>query len=468
MISNEKIKSIYLIAICGTGMASLAGLLQKSGYRVTGSDSNIYPPMSTLLESTGIDIKPGYRRENITDGIDKVVIGNAVSKDNEEVLAVLEKGIPYISFPEAIQKFYLQNRKSLVVAGTHGKTTTTAMLSWVLHSAERKPGFMVGGWMKNFDGNHAIPEGEFFVSEGDEYDTAFFDKGPKFLHYSPFASILTGVEFDHADIFRDLDHIKDSFRKFVNIIHPDGFLLTAFSDAHAKDVLTGSSCEVETYGFSSSADWVAEDYKFKNGEGHFTLSHKNSKIATFHLPMIGRHNVENAIAVAAMGIKLGLTAQEVQKGFVTFEGIKRRQEIVGVKNGVTVIDDFAHHPTAVKLTLEAVQEAYPGQRLWAVFEPRSATCRRKIFEDKLPQSFATADRVIIADLFAPSKIPLEDRLDPKRVVESINENGGNAFFIPEVGALVDKMAGECRPQDIFLIMSSGGFSGIHQKLLDRL
>ena len=241
MISNEKTKSIYLIAICGTGMASLAGLLQKSGYRVTGSDANIYPPMSTLLESAGIDIKSGYQRKNITDDIDKVVIGNAVSKDNEEVLAVQEQGIPYISFPEAIQKFYLENRKSLVVAGTHGKTTTTALLSWVLHSAERDPGFMVGGWMKNFDGNHAIPKGEFFVSEGDEYDTAFFDKGPKFLHYSPFASILTGVEFDHADIYRDLDHIKDSFRKFVNIIHPDGFLLTAFSDEHAKDVLAGAS-----------------------------------------------------------------------------------------------------------------------------------------------------------------------------------------------------------------------------------
>ena len=468
MISNEKTKSIYLIAICGTGMASLAGLLQKSGYRVTGSDANIYPPMSTLLESAGIDIKSGYQRENITDDIDKVVIGNAVSKDNEEVLAVQEQGIPYISFPEAIQKFYLENRKSLVVAGTHGKTTTTALLSWVLHSAERDPGFMVGGWMKNFDGNHAIPKGEFFVSEGDEYDTAFFDKGPKFLHYSPFASILTGVEFDHADIYRDLDHIKDSFRKFVNIIHPDGFLLTAFSDEHAKDVLAGASCEVETYGFSPSADWVADDYKFENGEGHFTLSHKAATIATFHLPMIGRHNIENATAVAAMGIKLGLTAQEVQKGFATFKGIKRRQEIVGIKNDVTVIDDFAHHPTAIKLTLEAVREAYPGQRLWAVFEPRSATCRRKIFENRMPQSFTPADRVIIAGLFAPDKIPPEDRLDPKRVVECINENRGDAFFIPEVDALVDKMADECRPKDVFLIMSSGGFSGIHQKLFDRL
>ena len=468
MASNEKIKSIYLIAICGTGMASLAGLLQKSGYRVTGSDSNIYPPMSTLLKSSGIDVKPGYQRKNITDNIDQVVIGNAVSKDNQEVLAVQEKGIPYISFPEAIKKFYLENQKSLVIAGTHGKTTITALLSWVLYSAKRKPGFMVGGWMENFASNHAIPQGEFFVSEGDEYDTAFFDKGPKFLHYSPFASILTGIEFDHADIYRDLEHIKGSFREFVNIIHSDGFLLAAFSDEHAKDVLAGASCRIETYGFAPSADWVADDYKFEDGKGYFALIHHGAKVANFELPMIGRHNIENATSVAAMGLKLGLTTQEVQKGFQTFKGIKRRQEVVGVKNGVTVIDDFAHHPTAIQLTLEAVQEAYPGRRIWAIFEPRSATCKRKVFEDRLPKSFTPANRVIIADLFAPDKIALEDRLDPKLVVERINDDGGDAYFIPEIETLVDKLAVECRPQDVLLIMSSGGFSGIHQKLLDRL
>ena len=468
MVSNEKIKSIYLIAICGTGMASLAGLLQKSGYQVTGSDANIYPPMSTLLKSSGIDIKPGYQRENITNDINQVIIGNAVSKDNQEVLAVQEKGIPYISFPEAIKKFYLENQKSLVITGTHGKTTTTALLSWVLHSAKRKPGFMVGGWMKNFDGNHAISEGEFFVSEGDEYDTAFFDKGPKFLHYSPFASILTGIEFDHADIYRDLEHIKDSFRKFVNIIHPSGFLLAAFSDKNAKDILTNASCPVETYGFSSSADWVIDNYKFVEGKGCFTLLHHGVKIANFHLPMIGRHNIENATSVAAMSLKLGLTTQEIQKGFQTFKGIKRRQEVIGVKNEVTVIDDFAHHPTAIRLTLEAVREAYPEQRIWAIFEPRSATCRRKVFEDRLPKSFTPADQVIIAGLFAPDKINPEDRLDPELVVEHINKDGGNAYFIPDIETLVDKLIIECRPKDVLLIMSSGGFSGIHQKLITRL
>ena len=468
MVSNKKIKSIYLIAICGTGMASLAGLLQKSGYLVTGSDANIYPPMSTLLKSSGIDIKSGYQRNNITADIDQVIVGNAVSKDNPEVLAVQEKGIPYISFPEAIKKFYLKNQKSLVVTGTHGKTTTTALLSWVLHSAKRKPGFMVGGWMKNFDGNHAIPEGEFFVSEGDEYDTAFFDKGPKFLHYSPFASILTGIEFDHADIYRDLDHIKNSFRKFVNIIHPSGFLLAAFSDKNVQDVLADASCQVETYGFSSSADWVIGDYKFVSGKGYFTLSHQNVNVANFNLPMIGRHNIQNATSVAVMGLKLGLTTQEIQEGFHTFKGIKRRQEVLGVKNGVTVIDDFAHHPTAIRLTLEAVQEAYPKQRIWAVFEPRSATCKRKVFEDRLPKSFTPADLVIIADLFAPDKIDPKDRLNPELVVENINNDGGDAYFIPDTEALINKLITECRPKDVLLIMSSGGFSGIHQKLITRL
>ena len=449
-------------------MASLAGLLQKSGYLVTGSDANIYPPMSTLLKSSGIDIKSGYQRNNITADIDQVIVGNAVSKDNPEVLAVQEKGIPYISFPEAIKKFYLKNQKSLVVTGTHGKTTTTALLSWVLHSAKRKPGFMVGGWMKNFDGNHAIPEGEFFVSEGDEYDTAFFDKGPKFLHYSPFASILTGIEFDHADIYRDLDHIKNSFRKFVNIIHPSGFLLAAFSDKNVQDVLADASCQVETYGFSSSADWVIGDYKFVSGKGYFTLSHQNVNVANFNLPMIGRHNIQNATSVAVMGLKLGLTTQEIQEGFHTFKGIKRRQEVLGVKNGVTVIDDFAHHPTAIQLTLEGIKEAYPGQRIWAIFEPRSATCKRKVFEDRLPKSFTPADLVIIADLFAPDKIDPKDRLNPELVVENINNDGGDAYFIPDTEALINKLITECRPKDVLLIMSSGGFSGIHQKLIARL
>jgi len=467
-MNSKEIKNIYIIAICGTGMASLAGLLQKAGYRVTGSDANVYPPMSTLLENAGIAIKPGYKKENITGGIDLVIVGNAVSKDNEEVLAVLAAGLPYISMPQALSRFFLEGRKSLVVTGTHGKTTTSAMLSWVFEACGQKPGFMVGGWLKNFDTNHKLPEGDWFVTEGDEYDTAFFDKGPKFLHYRPYAAILTSIEFDHADIYRDLDHIKESFRKFMKIIDPKGFLLVEFSDKNTKDVITEAQCEVESYGFSKQADWQVADYRFADGHGQFTLKHHGKEVGRFHLPMIGRHNILNSAAVTALALKCGLSAEAVADGLKSFKGIKRRQEVVGEKNGVTVIDDFAHHPTAIHLTLEGAKDAWPGHRIWAVFEPRSATSRRKTFEDSLPESFRLADRTIIAGLFAPDKLQEEERLDPKQVVATIKGKGREAHFFPTVEEIVTFIAKHQQPGDVVMIMSSGGFDGIHQKLLDRL
>ena len=467
-MNSKEIKNIYIIAICGTGMASLAGLLKEAGYRVTGSDTNVYPPMSTLLENAGIEIKPGYKKENITGGIDLVVVGNAVSKDNEEVLAVQTADIPYISMPQALSRFFLERRKSLVVTGTHGKTTTSAMLSWVFEACGQKPGFMVGGWLKNFDTNHKLPQSDWFITEGDEYDTAFFDKGPKFLHYRPYAAILTGIEFDHADIFRDLDHIKEAFRKFMKIIDPKGFLLVEFSDKNTKDVINQAPCEVETYGFSDQADWQVADYRFEDGYGQFTLNHHGKEVGQFHLPMIGRHNILNSAAVTAMALKCGLSADAVAEGLKNFKGIKRRQEVVGEKNGVTVIDDFAHHPTAIHLTLEGAKDAWPGQRIWAVFEPRSATSRRKVFEESLPESFRLADQTIIADLFAPEKVKEEERLDPQKVVATIRAKGREARFFPTVEAIIDFIAEHQQPGDVVMIMSSGGFDGIHQRLLDRL
>jgi len=467
-MNPKEIKNIYIIAICGTGMASLAGLLKKAGYHVTGSDANVYPPMSTLLENAGIAIKPGYKKENITGGIDLVIVGNAVSKDHEEVLAVQAAGIPYISMPQALSRFFLEGRKSLVVTGTHGKTTTSAMLSWVFEACGQKPGFMVGGWLKNFDTNHKLPQGDWFITEGDEYDTAFFDKGPKFLHYRPYAAILTSIEFDHADIYRDLDHIKESFRKFMEIIDPKGFLLVEFSDKNTKDVINKAQCEVESYGFSDQADWQVAGYRFADGHGQFTLNHQGKEVGRFHLPMIGRHNILNSAAVAALALKCGLSAEAVADGLKSFKGIKRRQEIVGEKNGVTVIDDFAHHPTAIHLTLEGAKDAWPGHRIWAVFEPRSATSRRKTFENSLPESFKLADQTIIAGLFAPEKLQEEERLDPKQVVEAIRAQGREAHFLPTVDAIIDYIAEHQQPGDVVMIMSSGGFDGIHQKLLDRL
>ena len=465
-MESKDIKNIYLIAICGTGMAALAGLLKKAGHNVTGSDANIYPPMSTLLSNAGIKIFPGYKKENISKDIDLVIVGNAVSKKNEEVQAVLDAGISYTSFPAALSQFFLEGRKSLVVTGTHGKTTTTSLLSWVLESAQRKPGFMVGGWLKNFDTNHQVPVGDYFVTEGDEYDSAFFDKGPKFLHYRPDASILTGIEFDHADIFSDLDQIKQVFRDYVKLIK--GIILVKSDDENIRNVLPSASCKVETYGFDEKADWRIEDYRFEKGCGHFSLSFKNKKQADFQLAMIGRHNVENAAAVAALCLNLGLTADEINVGFQTFKGIKRRQEIVGEKSGVTVIDDFAHHPTAIDLTINAVKEAYLGQRVWAVFEPRSATSRRKVFEDSFPKSFLKADRVIFAGLFAPEKIKDEERLDVQAVIASINNMGGVAEYIPQVDDIVDFITKNAKSEDVILVMSSGGFDGIHRKILERL
>ena len=464
----KDISKIYIIAICGTGMASLAGLLKEAGYDVTGSDNNVYPPMSTLLADLDIPVHSGFKREHVNADIDLVIVGNAVSKTNEEVQAMLEQNIPYTSFPEALNRFFLGDRKSLVVAGTHGKTTTTSLLSWVLHDCGAKPGFMVGGWLKNFDRNYRVPEGDVFVTEGDEYDTAFFDKGSKFLHYRPHAAILTGVEFDHADIFRDLDHMKSSFRKFVEIIDPKGFLLVRSPDPIADTVLDKARCSVERYGFSPDADWCAQDYSQDGGIGRFDLVHRGRKVGTVRLPMMGRHNAENAVAVAAIAIRLGLPAEKVCAAFSGFAGIKRRQEIVGEKNGVVVIDDFAHHPTAIALTLEAVKQAYPGGRVFGVFEPRSATSRRNVFQDQFPASFSAADEVVIAGLFAPEKIDPADRLDPDKVVADIEAQGGRAHHIPDVGAIVDHVVANARPKDVVLVMSSGGFAGIHQKLLNRL
>lgn len=467
-MNSQDIKKIYIIAICGTGMASLAGLLKESGHQVTGSDANIYPPMSTLLADLKIPVKPGFKRENITNDIDLVIVGNAVSKSNEEVQAVLDAGIPYTSFPEALARFFLEGRKSLVVTGTHGKTTTTALLSWVLHACGKNPGFMVGGWLNNFDRNYRVPIGDYFVTEGDEYDTAFFDKGPKFLHYRPLAAILTGIEFDHADIYDDLDHFKSAFRKFVEIIDPGGFLLVNSADDNSKDILNHASCPVETYGLTPSADWSGGAYRFEAGVGCFTLSHKGQQVGTIKLPMIGRHNVENTIAVAAVAIRLGIPADDVCQSFSSFKGIKRRQEVVGEKNGVTVLDDFAHHPTAIGLTIEGVKEAYPEGRVFAVFEPRSATSRRNVFQEIFPPSFSEADETIIAKPYSQDNIPPEERLDPERLVKDITRSGGKGHYIPEVEDIVEHIGKNSRAGDVVLVMSSGGFSGIHKKLLERL
>src|SRR3990167_7169900 len=372
---------VYLIAICGVGMASLAGLLQSQGYRVRGSDQNSYPPMSTYLGRFGIEVLAGYSVKHLVRRPDLVVIGNAVSRNNPEVQSVLDLGIPYLSFPQALGRFLIGSKRSIVVVGTHGKTTTTALLAWVLAKVGWDPSFFVGGIPLNFDTGFRYGEGGWVVLEGDEYDSAFFDKGPKFLHYRPEKVILTSVEFDHADIYRDLEHLKAAFRSLVELIPSSGSLLVCNEYAAALEVAAAARCPAIFYGEGARRDWEARNVCVREGRSLFEPRYKGISEGTVEIPLMGRHNVNNAMAVYAMARELGIDRAALRGALASFSGVKRRQEVKGEVNGITVIDDFAHHPTAVKETVEAVRAAYPGRKLWAIFEPRSNTEERRVGEE---------------------------------------------------------------------------------------
>ena len=460
---------IHLIAVCGVGMASLAGLLQSRGYRVTGSDQNVYPPMSTYLAQIGIEVQPGFAAGHLSPRPDLVVIGNAVPRSNPEAQEVLEQNIPYVSFPQALGQFLIGARRSLVVAGTHGKTTTTALAAWVLTSAGLEPGFFVGGVPVNFGSGWKVGAGDHVVIEGDEYDTAFFDKGPKFLHYRPHHVILTGVEFDHADIYRDLDHVKSAFVRLMEII-PRGGLLILCRDYPAADEIAGAACcQLVTYG-DGDADWQARNPEYHEGRTCFEPCYRGKPEGKIEVGLIGGHNVKNALAVYAAGRAMGFDGAKLRDGFLTFTGVKRRQEIRGQRRGVLVMDDFAHHPTAVRGTIDAVQAAYRGRRLWAVFEPRSNTSKRKIFEQEFAAALAPADRILVADVHQPEKIPDGERLSVDNVVRRINllsgsERAGHAASGAEIATII---ARDSRPGDVVLVMSNGGFDNVHDKILQAL
>jgi UDP-N-acetylmuramate: L-alanyl-gamma-D-glutamyl-meso-diaminopimelate ligase len=459
---------VHLVAICGVGMASLAGLLQSAGYRVTGSDQNVYPPMSTYLESIGIPILSGYRAEHLAPRPDLVVIGNAVPRTNPEAETVLDGGLSYISFPQAIGQFLIGSRESLVVAGTHGKTTTSALAAWVLTQAGLEPGFFIGGVPRNFGSGWNPGKGDYVVLEGDEYDSAFFDKGPKFLHYRPHHVILTSIEFDHADIYRDLDHLKNAFRRLMEIIPPSGCLIACDDYSAVSDVAVAARCRVIHYG-ETSAGWTAKNIEVRESKSFFEPVYKGNAEGVVELGLIGRHNVQNALGVYAMGRERGLDRQKLLEGMATFAGIKRRQEIKGQIRGVLVMDDFAHHPTAVKETITAVRAAYPDRRLWAVFEPRSNTSRRNIFEEEFSASLALADRVVLAGLHQPEKIPQEQRLSVEKVVDGINRHRtGRALIIEKTDRIASYLAENAAPNDIVVVMSNGGFDGVQEKILRAL
>jgi len=459
---------IHLIAVCGVGMASLAGLLQSRGYRITGSDQNVYPPMSTYLAEIGIDVLTGYRAEHVTPRPDLVVIGNAVSRGNAEAEAVISQNIPYISFPQALGEFLIGGRTSIVIAGTHGKTTTAALAAWVLASAGLDPGFFVGGVPLNFGSGWRPGGASHVVLEGDEYDSAFFDKGPKFLHYRPTHAILTSVEFDHADIYRDLDHVKSAFARLIEILPADGKLVVCSDYADAIALAKAARSQAITYG--ERGDWTASDIEFRQGRTFFTPCYQGQSEGPLEARIIGRHNVKNALSVYAMARALGIPREKLLDGFRTFKGVKRRQEVRGEQRGVLVLDDFAHHPTAVRQTIDAVRSAYSGRRLWAIFEPRSNTSKRNVFEKEFAAALALADRVIVAEVFQPEKIPPGERLSVDRLVREVNRLAGveRATMIASASDIAAHVAHNARSGDVLLVMSNGAFDAVHEKILGAL
>jgi UDP-N-acetylmuramate: L-alanyl-gamma-D-glutamyl-meso-diaminopimelate ligase len=472
---------IHLIGICGTGMGSLAGLLKAAGHEVRGSDENVYPPMSTQLAEQGIQVYTGFRPENLewlperpvgspaSDGV--VVVGNVCRKDHPEVLAAQQRGLELTSFPALLADVFLKDRHSLVVAGTHGKTTTAALASFVLHDAGRDPSFLLGGVPLDFGRGWRLGKGDAFVVEGDEYDTAFFDKGSKFLHYRPRTVILTSVELDHVDIFKDLEDVKRAFRAFVALIPEDGLLVVAKSSPHALDVAQAARCRVITYGISPEhdADYTADLITNGAHQGRqvFEVRAHGEGLCLFETGMIGRHNLENALGVIAAMHGVGLEPAEIARGLRRFSGVKRRQEVRGVAQGITVIDDFAHHPSAVRVTLQGLRARFGGGRLVAVFEPRSATSRRAVFQNEYAEAFADADEVLLAPLHAPEKVPLAERLDVERLCRDLKQRGTPAHVYPTVDEIVEHLTA-MHPGEVVVVMSSGGFGGLHEKLLRRL
>jgi len=464
----DDVKSAHLIAICGTGMGALAGMLKEAGFEVTGSDHHVYPPMSTLLAERGIQIAEGFRPENLSHRPDLVVVGNAVSKDNPEVVGMFEMGIPFCSFPQALHRFFIHGRAALIVAGTHGKTTTAALLAWVLSCAGLDPGFMVGGVLKNFDCNYHLGTGAYFVVEGDEYDTAFFDKGPKFLHYTPSRAILTSVEFEHADIYRDLCHVKKAFLDFVKAMPEEALLVACDAAPNVKDLAAQAPCWIATYGFEERSPWRLENVRFDPPWTHLEVTARGEPFGTFKTPLPGLHNALNALSVIAVAHDMRLPRDLISEALESFEGIKRRQEVRGIKKGITVIDDFAHHPTEVRETLAAVRAFHINSRIIAVFEPRTNSSMRKVFQKVYPNAFDDADLVCIRKPPLLEKIPIKERFSSEELTQDLESRGKKAFYFIDTDAIIDYLVEVAKPEDIILIMSNGGFDNIHERLLSRL
>ncbi|MGA9989825.1 MAG: UDP-N-acetylmuramate:L-alanyl-gamma-D-glutamyl-meso-diaminopimelate ligase [Terriglobales bacterium] len=465
-------KHIHLVGICGTAMASLAGMLQERGFRVTGSDAAAYPPMSTFLESLGIPVAQPFAEANLNPRPDLVVVGNALSRGNVELECLLDERIPFCSLPQLLHDEFLVGKDVLVVAGTHGKTTTTSMLAWIFETAGLQPSFLIGGIAENFGRSFGLGEGKHFILEGDEYDTAFFDKGPKFLHYFPDSVIVTSVEFDHADIYKDLGAVETAFKRLVNLVPRRGRII-AFdsgesSSASIDRCLKKAFCPVERYGASDRADWKIENLKLNEDRTSWSVVRAGKPWADFEFPLGGEHNVWNATAAAALAANYEISKDAIAQALATFRSVKRRLEVKAQVNGITIIDDFAHHPTAIEQTILALRARYPQSRLWVVLEPRSNTMRRNVLQDALARSLALADQVVIAAIFKSEAIPEAERLDLKRVADEIQKRGKQARIFADADAIVNAIAPELRERDVVAILSNGGFGGIYEKLPQRL
>jgi len=461
---------VHLIGICGTGMGSLAGLLKAAGHDVRGSDEHVYPPMSTQLAELGVPTFEGFRAANLDWGPECVVVGNVCRKDHVEVLAATERKIPLESFPSLFGKLFLEGKHSVVVAGTHGKTTTSSILAHVLTDAGRDPSFLIGGVPLNFRQSWRLGQGAEFVVEGDEYDTAFFDKGSKFLHYRPRTALLTSVEFDHADIFRDEEAVKATFRKFVALIPEDGLLLACAASPDAVEVARAARCQVMTYGRpGSGADWTFEvSRRALGGRVTMDVARRGERIVTVETSLPGIYNLENLVGVIAVAASLNVDMPSIARATRRFLGVRRRQEVRGVAQGVTVIDDFAHHPTAIRETILALKGRHGPGKLIAAFEPRSATSRRNVFQADFADALSVADEVVLAPLYAPEKVPEGERLDVERLAADLRRVDVPARLVPTVEATVAHIADRASPGDTVLVMSSGDYGGLHEKLLARL
>ena len=459
----SRVQSVHFVGICGTAMASVAAAMQEKGVKVTGSDQSVYPPMSTFLAERKIDVISGYAEQNLAHKPDLVVIGNAISRGNPEAEYVLDHKLPYCSLAELLKQFFIRGKRSIVVTGTHGKTTTTSLLTWVFEHNGLNPSYLIGGIPTNLGQGARFTDSEWFIIEGDEYDTAFFDKRSKFVHYLPEVAIINNLEFDHADIFENLDAVKTSFKHFIRLIPRNGMLLANGDDQNLAPLLNVTHCPIKRFGLGEGN--AVQAFNIRYGQTATIFEIPSFK---FQTSFVGELNVRNAMAVVACAKHCGLKNQQIQSAFETFKGIKRRMELRGIAGGITVLDDFGHHPTAIRETLSALRIKYPTSKVWAIFEPRTNTTRRNIFQNELVKAFADADGVVFSQIARLELLTPEERLDPIRLMQDLKNSGKDTAYLPDADAIVAHMATKAQGGDVICVFSNGGFGNIHTKLLERL